>query len=467
MEPDASKSSSRYSMKYRIIRSIFLIYSWISLGFNMELIGPCLEDLRILLGVNYQSISFALIVRNIGYLSLTLISGYIHDKLGNYTDLLMAISNLFIITPTFFIPWIRNYWLSMVLFLIQGFAQAIHDVGGTALMLRLWSGISNSPVNLLGAGYGTGALIAVLAARNFVKFNPINKNTTNPVNSNDIRLEIPFTIAFTLGIIEIISLLVAQYYELKNIKRLKFQNQEKQLKSNTENEKVENCLKKIYSFIFKETYTNQMFVIKFILSIILFMLTFSVCGLTSVLYSFFITYLTTGPAHFKTQEAFCIQIAFWISFICGRLLASYLSYKINPLIFFSTIVTTNTLVIGIFCIPQVNSLQMAYMPILCLIGLLTGPTIPSVFTLIKYIFVRSSSLLISIFCMSICLGSIASQKLAAYLLDELKPTKEWLTYKQPNSSYIIPYILFIFVLLSLVLLLFILVFHRMFRTKLR
>lgn len=460
---------SKYSMKYRVLKSIFLFYSWVVLGFNVELLGPCLEDLRILLEVNYQSVSFALVARNIGFISLTLISGYLIEKLEKYTDFLMAISSVLIIVPTFLIPWIHTYWLSMSLYLLQGFAQAIHDVGGTDVMLRLWTGVSNAPVSLLGAGYAAGALVAVLAAKNFVKFSPANANLQ--LSPKDIHLEIPYTLAACLGVIEIIGLLIAQYFELKNLKQ--FGEKLEKLKRPLNNKPIDDSLKKseecflkrTYSLIYQEEYSTSKFVIKFILTISLFLLAVSLCGYITVFFTFFVTYLTTGPAHFKTHEAFRVQIAFWISLIIGRLLITFISKKFNFLVVYFLILLGNTLVICAFCLPKVNTHQMAYWPILCTLGLLSGPLLSSLFTLIKHIFIQTSSILISIFCISFCLGSIASQKLAAFMLDEFKPSKEWLTYSQPKSSYIVPFILLFFVLVSQLLFIFIVIFFRTFKKR--
>jgi hypothetical protein len=42
--------------------------------------------------------------------------------------------------------------MSLVLYFIQGLAQGVYDVGGNQIILRLWSDISNSPINAMHAG---------------------------------------------------------------------------------------------------------------------------------------------------------------------------------------------------------------------------------------------------------------------------------------------------------------------------
>lgn len=53
---------------------------------------------------------------------------------------------------------------------MQGFAQAIYDLVGNDMILKLWSGISASPINAMHSGYGIGAIVAILASKNFIVF---------------------------------------------------------------------------------------------------------------------------------------------------------------------------------------------------------------------------------------------------------------------------------------------------------
>lgn len=90
-------TNTLYSMRYRILKTILLFFGWISMSINTELIAPSLEDVRILLSINYQQISLMLIIRTIGYLIVTALFGLILDKLLNYSDIIIAISKIFMI----------------------------------------------------------------------------------------------------------------------------------------------------------------------------------------------------------------------------------------------------------------------------------------------------------------------------------------------------------------------------------
>ncbi len=129
----------------------------------LEPIGVALEDLRILLDVDYKSISVALVSRSISYMVVTVFIGFVIDKLSKYSEFMMAFAKLLMTIPNFLLPWISNFYVSMSLFLLQGCkhlllfclvnfliflhlgGQALYDVCGNQIIFRLWSGISESP----------------------------------------------------------------------------------------------------------------------------------------------------------------------------------------------------------------------------------------------------------------------------------------------------------------------------------
>lgn len=81
----------KYSNRYRLVKTLLLIFTFISFGLNFEMIGPTFEDLRVLYDLDYSRISFVLVLRNIGYFILTFVFGLVLHKLGNHHhDLLIA-----------------------------------------------------------------------------------------------------------------------------------------------------------------------------------------------------------------------------------------------------------------------------------------------------------------------------------------------------------------------------------------
>ena len=83
-----------YSLKYRIFKTLLLILAWISFGVNNEIISSTLEDLRILLNLNYERVSFLLVVKSIGYLVTICFSGILYDRLSKFSEMIMSISCL-------------------------------------------------------------------------------------------------------------------------------------------------------------------------------------------------------------------------------------------------------------------------------------------------------------------------------------------------------------------------------------
>ena len=93
--------TKKYSTTYRILKTLMLFLAWISFGINSEIIGSTLEDLKILLNLNYETVSFGLTIRNIGFLVTICFSGILYDKLSKYAELIMAISGFFLILRKF------------------------------------------------------------------------------------------------------------------------------------------------------------------------------------------------------------------------------------------------------------------------------------------------------------------------------------------------------------------------------
>lgn len=87
------RKDEKYTMKYRFVKTVVLILAWVSLGINLEMIGPTLEDLKIYLNIDYTTISLALILRNCSYMGMTILFGLFINKLNNYYEIVMACSS--------------------------------------------------------------------------------------------------------------------------------------------------------------------------------------------------------------------------------------------------------------------------------------------------------------------------------------------------------------------------------------
>lgn len=90
----SATTTTKMSMRFRILKTLLLVAAWISFGMNFEVIGSTLEDLKLFLQVDYRSVSFNLVLRNIGYLVMVSFSGYLFDHLPRFGDLFMCLSSV-------------------------------------------------------------------------------------------------------------------------------------------------------------------------------------------------------------------------------------------------------------------------------------------------------------------------------------------------------------------------------------
>jgi hypothetical protein len=91
-------AANNYSYKYRVFKTVFLVFAWISYGINSETTRISFEDLKILLDTNYYYISLVMIMRDVGFLFTTLFVGILMDRWLKYSDLFMAFAKLLMIT---------------------------------------------------------------------------------------------------------------------------------------------------------------------------------------------------------------------------------------------------------------------------------------------------------------------------------------------------------------------------------
>ena len=90
--------AQKYKPGYRWLKTMLLIVAWISYSLNFEMIGPTFEDFRHFLGVNYTSVSFSLVMRNLGFFVFTFVFGLFFDRVSKCSELLLAISSITIST---------------------------------------------------------------------------------------------------------------------------------------------------------------------------------------------------------------------------------------------------------------------------------------------------------------------------------------------------------------------------------
>ena len=83
--------------KYRIVKTILLSLIWVSMGFNIEIFSPALEDLKILFNMNYETYAIILIMRTIGNIIATLITGLTLNRFLEHSTMVIIVAKLIFI----------------------------------------------------------------------------------------------------------------------------------------------------------------------------------------------------------------------------------------------------------------------------------------------------------------------------------------------------------------------------------
>jgi len=492
----SSNSKFAFIINYRLIKTFLLILTWISFGLNFELIGSTMEDLKIYLDVNYSKYSFGLVLRNTGYLTLTFLLGFILDKLTSYADILMALSSLILGFTSYFIPITRNYFMAMSYYLAQGLCQAVYDLTGNVMIINLWSEINSSPINAMHGGYGIGAILATQIAKPFIKFEPpitkqiifISSSSSNDKNStqsilkilrletnlsnnsynlnNEIDLRTPYWISGSISILIAFIFLATQFYESKNKhnnskKKREFMLLTEDLSDNEindddneqeNNEKIKYFMKNL--LFSDKTYTGKALVYMLV-QIGLFMLVFVLTqGSFTVITRFMLTYLTKGPANLDIKTYSIIISLFWALFIFSRFISTYLAVIIDPIYFFLIILFMNSFVSALFLVPALTTYEIFFWIALPVLGATSGPIMPTGLMIAKEI-INFNSFVLSLFIVGMASGGILFQQLTGELLDHFdvnnnNDSKYWMGFKNINSSYAIPHLIFLSSFLALI-----------------
>ncbi len=283
------------------------------------------------------------------------------------------------------------------------------------------------------AGYGIGAILTVQLVVPFVRFDPLlelnstlNESLSEQLDSNDIHLEIPYSISGCFGFIVLICFIFAQYFETKNRERVEKFPQQIPMEQKSVFYKSVNK---------KPTFLNRR-IVQLVFLILLFI---SISGLVSTISTFLLTYLTKGPSGFEIKTCYILRTLYWVFFVLGRFSAAILAFKMNSLLFFLILVIINIVLFVLFIIPILSSCQIFYWFIISALGFFTGPIIPSGFMVAKHILSDLNSFLVSLFCIGLGFGMVLSQFLTGFLLDKFNPRLNWLGYTSTtNSTFIIP-----------------------------
>ncbi|RNA17641.1 sodium-dependent glucose transporter 1A-like [Brachionus plicatilis] len=419
-----------YSYRYRITKTFLLFLAWVSIGLNQEMIGTTLEDLRVFLQLDYNTIIFVINNRHVGFILTTCFCGLIVDKFYHYLETIMTICCLLIGLCSFLVPITTSFWLTAMYFLVQGCACAFYDLSGNQMILSLWKGVSHSPINAMHAGYGIGALIGVQISKEYIKFKPVqNSSQILPTEhiSDQVELTVPYSVAGGMSVLVGLMFMVAQKLEYSN--RLKFlKNKNSKMEILDEN-LFKNKSKLMSVFFGAKVYRGKDLLYMMVQKKLITLLLFCILGFFAVISKFMMTYLTRGPAKFTTHEYTNVQTLFWMLYVVGRFLAALVAFKMNPILFVAVLLSVNLAIAALFLVPY-----------LCLVN---GPVHPSAIMVAKSFIGDFNSFVMSIFSLGATSSQWLFQYLTAQLLDAMQPQDYLLGFKNANSAFFLMHIAFI------------------------
>ena len=356
------------------------------------------------------------------------------------------------------------------LFILQGMFCASHDIGGNHIILSLWSGISNSPINAMHAGYGIGMIVAIQLAKPFIKFNPMdekilnNKNNSNEIldNSSDlttnltisksivtsdmIDLNLPYFLCASVGIILCVLFLIAQIFERKNTNYFnKTYGVQLDLLNEKSKKEVEDVPKNSFfeNLLFgNASYKGKAKAYMLVQILFIFLIQFSIQGHFTIVSKFMLPYLTQGPGKFSLNDYSNISSLFWACFVASRFIAAFIAFKIDSITFVYILFFANLLVSAIFLVPFITAYKLVFWIGMGLMGLATGPCTPSTFMVAKNLLKNYNSFVLSFFAVGMGLGTMFFQTIVGKLLDEIKPREYFLGFVNFEAAYIVSYAFF-------------------------
>jgi hypothetical protein len=339
-------------------------------------------------------------------------------------------------------------------------------------MLRLWHGISSSPISSLYGAFGIGAIIAAQISRPFIKFSPLaNTNLTenSTITASHIQLQIPYGCGTILATIATIGLFITQYYELTELKKFRqYQQQIKPMIVNQIENSITNTVDVVYFvrvqkiFFQNVIYKNKAIFIMFS-QILLLCMVFASGYAFMILNYYLLTFFTKGPAKLEVNVFINVYTLFLCFFIFGRLLSAFVAFKINAFLFYCMVDVAAVISVGLFTLPFFNAKPIPIYIIMPIIGLVYGPLQPAGFMIASELLGNVKSVVVALFCMSNNLGATFSQISTGYLIDNFKPDSDWFLYTDATSIYIVPFLFLFYIVINFTVFIMILMIRKVTR----
>ncbi|XP_064603252.1 sodium-dependent glucose transporter 1A-like [Liolophura sinensis] len=388
--------TTRKQFQYKMLKTATLIAMWITSGLFNSLAGTTLVDFKEKLDTDFEKLGTVMVFRTVGNMLGCIISCVLRDKIGIQSELIVGITAATCSLVNFLKPWSPSIAFFGVLNFVEGCGQSCANTVNNALLLSLWGSRASGPVHAFHFGFGLGAFLGPLLAKDFLSVRcpdtdggnnsstaglvVVNtsavldastvrcKNSTedNPLILQKDRLEIPFSVVGSL--LALISIGLLTFYFLEKCSgqfRLTF----------TQPPKASGCSESAEKSPRKSTCTfTKSFFFKFVVG--LFFLYMFINTFEGVVYSYLFTFAYEGGTGFSKPEAAYLTSAYWGSYTLSRLLASLIAHfvSVKIMIFVEFVGSLGSLLSMLFL---GFSSKAGMWASACLLGVFSAPVWPS------------------------------------------------------------------------------------------
>ncbi|XP_060078338.1 sodium-dependent glucose transporter 1B-like [Ylistrum balloti] len=341
----------------KIVKTSFLIFTWICLGLTLEITGPTLKDLRLKTDGSYEDVSRAISGRSVGFFIGAAIGGVLVDKLHPFCNLMIAICLDGIAVVTTIAPNMTSVNVVWALFVLAGTFEGVINISGQKLILDMWLDKASSPMHALHLGFGIGSFIVPEIANPFLAepaptlsssgvntttnrtYNFISSMSSRPTTFHPTPTSKPLstTIEYVKGsriewaylivsIITAVTSLVFYFYQYndRKTKTNSTKNDDTNMSEKrpgnhvvSQQNRFVNTLKSFVKIANPGSCTGGRKMYGVVIFMFLFLYFFTVVGGERIYGKFLRTY-AIDELNFNGDDATLLNTAFWISFSGGR-----------------------------------------------------------------------------------------------------------------------------------------------------
>ncbi|CAF0767607.1 unnamed protein product [Adineta steineri] len=411
------------SRPYELVKTSFLILTWVVLGVHLEICGPTLTILAARTGVLLSGISTILVARNAGYVTGNIAGALVQKIVKKYPELLLSISFLIAATVLVVTPLIHNLVILSILFFFQGISQGVTDLGGTSLMLAMWGDNAAAPLNAVHLGYGFGAVFANVIVKPFLREDittPVLEDSTRLTISETSNIQTPYSISAGLCLLICIGHCIFAIRE-QRIQREALRNRSVEYSSvstTITNEKKMEIETKNVSQYSPKSCGKGFFTYGLLMSIVLIFYMFFLSGNDQTFGKFFFAFVKSPEFGISTNGATWYMILYWLSYSVGRLICMVITVYIPVhLCLIGLWVFGLSVAVGWYIfVWQITLTSTSLLILGAFTGLIFSPTFPLSFGFLNQR-LNTNPLLIGLLLCGSASGGMFFQKIGGIVLD--------------------------------------------------